>query len=94
VVAQDDARLVLAAGTTRLILSLSSIGTKDEQTQAAFLVDDLRTELTELRGRGVDIIEYDDEYLRTDDGIADVGFALSAWIQDPFGNTIGILQEL
>lgn len=73
---------------------MSSTGTKDEQTQAAFLVDDLRAELKELRGRGVGILEYDDDYLKTDDGIADVGFALSAWIQDPFGNTIGILQDL
>mgnify|MGYP003529178918 CR=1 FL=1 len=26
------------------------------------------------------------------DGIADVGFALSAWLVDPHGNTIGLLQ--
>jgi hypothetical protein len=26
------------------------------------------------------------------DGVADVGFALSAWFVDPGGNTIGLLQ--
>jgi hypothetical protein len=26
------------------------------------------------------------------DGIADVGFALAAWIVDPHGNSIGLLQ--
>ena len=28
----------------------------------------------------------------TVDGVADVGFALSAWFVDPGGNTIGLLQ--
>ena len=26
------------------------------------------------------------------DGVADVGFALSAWFVDPDGNTIGLIQ--
>jgi hypothetical protein len=29
---------------------------------------------------------------KTVDGVADVGFALSAWFVDPGGNTIGLLQ--
>jgi len=30
--------------------------------------------------------------LRTVDGVADAGLALSAWLVDPGGNTIGLLQ--
>jgi hypothetical protein len=36
--------------------------------------------------------EYDLPGLRTEDGIADVGFALAAWIVDPGGNALGIFQ--
>ena len=33
-----------------------------------------------------------ESWLKTVDGVADVGFALSAWFTDPFGNTIGLLE--
>jgi len=45
-----------------------------------------------LRSRGVTVEEYDEPGLKTVDGIADVGFALSAWLIDPHGNSIGLLQ--
>jgi CDGSH-type Zn-finger protein len=44
------------------------------------------------RSRGVEIVDYDEPWLRTVDGVADVAFALSAWFVDPGGNTIGLLQ--
>jgi hypothetical protein len=55
-------------------------------------VVDVVAEVAELRARGVDVVEYDEPYLKTVDGVADVGFALSAWFVDPGGNTIGLLQ--
>ena len=45
-----------------------------------------------MRARGVEIADYDGPGLQTVDGVADVGFALSAWFVDPGGNTIGLLQ--
>jgi len=41
---------------------------------------------------GVDVAEYDEPGLKTLGGVADVGFALSAWFVDPDGNTLGLLQ--
>ena len=55
-------------------------------------MDDLESELRELRERGVEIQEYDLPGLKTVDGIADIGFARAAWIVDPHGNALGILQ--
>jgi hypothetical protein len=55
-------------------------------------VSDLAAEVAELRSRGVNVEEYNEPGLKTVDGIADVGFALSAWIVDPHGNSIGLLQ--
>jgi hypothetical protein len=40
----------------------------------------------------VEIQEYDLPGLKTQDGVADLGFAIAAWIVDPHGNALGILQ--
>ena len=79
-------------GGTRLAISKSTVGTADEQTQAAWRVGDLDAELAELRSRGVKIEEYDLPGLKTVDGIADVGFARIAWFIDPGKNCIGVMQ--
>jgi predicted enzyme related to lactoylglutathione lyase len=55
-------------------------------------VSDIAAEVAVLRSRGVDVAEYDEPGLKTVDGVADVGFAFSAWFVDPSGNTIGLLQ--
>src|SRR5437667_6644287 len=55
-------------GDTRLVVTKSSVGTKDEQTQAAFRVADLRAEVSELRQRGVKIEDYDLPGLQTQNG--------------------------
>lgn len=79
-------------GDHRLFISRSTVGTADEQTQAAFRVTDVASEVAELRARGVKIEDYDTPELRTVDGIADIGFALMAWFIDPGGNCVGICQ--
>lgn len=80
-------------GGTKIAVTKSSTGTADSQTQLAWEVDDLRAELTDLRGRGVTIEEYDLPGFKTDDGIADFGFAWMAFIIDPSKNALAILQE-
>jgi len=79
-------------GDTNLVVTKSSVGTKDEQTQAAFRVADVRAEVSELRRRGVKIEDYDTPGLQTDDGIADIGFAWMAWFIDPAKNCVGLIQ--
>lgn len=81
-------------GDSRLSVTRSTVGTADEQTQAGWRVEDLEKELAELRELGVEIQEYDmpEGGLKTVDGVADLGFALIAWIVDPHGNALAILQ--
>jgi catechol-2,3-dioxygenase len=79
-------------GESSIAVTKSTVGTADEQTQAGWFVPDLATELEELRSRGVRIENYDTPDLKTVDGVADLGFALAAWIVDPHGNALGILQ--
>ena len=79
-------------GDARLVTSKSTVGTKDDQTQATFRVKDVRAEVGELRRRGVKIEEYDMPGLKTTEGIADIGFALIAWFIDPGKNCVGMIQ--
>jgi catechol 2,3-dioxygenase-like lactoylglutathione lyase family enzyme len=93
IIAESDAALEFSCGAgTRLVVTRSSTGTQDTQTQVGWDVPDLRAELDDLRLRGVTIEEYDLPGLKTVDGVADVGFALYAWIVDPGGNVLGIAQ--
>jgi predicted enzyme related to lactoylglutathione lyase len=79
-------------GDSQLVVTKSSVGTKDEQTQATFRVADVRAEVNELRRRGVKIQDYDMPGLQTQDGIADIGFAWMAWFIDPGQNCVGMMQ--
>src|SRR5437588_11894383 len=88
----DSAISFKCGGETQISVTMSTVGTADEQTQASWRVPDLAAEVAELRSRGVEIQEYDMPELKTENGIADVGFALAAWVVDPHGNALGILQ--
>jgi catechol 2,3-dioxygenase-like lactoylglutathione lyase family enzyme len=88
----DDAIVFKCGGGTHLDVTRSTVGTADEQTQASWQVQDLRAEVAELRSRGVEVQEYDMPGLKTEDGIADLGFAWMAWIIDPGGNALAITQ--
>jgi catechol-2,3-dioxygenase len=88
----DDFLTFKCGGDSRLVVTRSSTGTTEPQTKASWRVSDLAAEVAELRSRGVELEEYDGPGLKTVDGIADVGFALAAWLVDPNGNSIGLLQ--
>jgi catechol 2,3-dioxygenase-like lactoylglutathione lyase family enzyme len=79
-------------GDSRLVISQSTVGTSDEQTQASFRVADVKAEVAHLRSRGVTIEDYDLPGLKTVDGIADIGFAWMAWFIDPGKNCVGMIQ--
>ena len=91
-VESDDFLTFKCGGDSRLVVTRSSSGTREPQTKASWRVSDLAAEVAELRSRGVEVEEYDGPDLKTVDGIADVGFALAAWLVDPQGNSLGLLQ--
>ena len=79
-------------GGTKLAVTKSTTGTADSQTQVGWEVDDLQAELDELRTRGMTIEEFDVPGLKTENGIADMGFAWMGWIVDPGHNALAIIQ--
>jgi catechol-2,3-dioxygenase len=91
-ISTDDFLTFACGGDSRLVVTHSSTGTSDAQTKASWRVPHIAAEVARLRSRGVQIIDYDEPGLTTQDGIADVGFALAAWFVDPAGNMLGLLQ--
>jgi catechol 2,3-dioxygenase-like lactoylglutathione lyase family enzyme len=90
---QNKNAIVFRCGSgTHLDVTKSTVGTADQQTQAVWQASDIRAEVAELRARGVKVEDYDTPGLKTEDGIADIGFAWAAWIIDPATNALGILQ--
>jgi catechol-2,3-dioxygenase len=88
----DDFVTFKCGGDSRLVVTRSSSRTTEPQTKASWRVNDLAAEVAELRSRGLTVEEFDEPGLKTVNGIADVGFALSAWFVDPHGSSIGLLQ--
>jgi catechol-2,3-dioxygenase len=88
----DDFVTFGCGGDSRLVVTRTSSPSSEQQTKASWRVADVAAEVAALGARGVEVAEYDEPGLKTIDGVADVGFALSAWFVDPGGNTIGLLQ--
>jgi len=91
---RDEERIIFRCGDgTQLAVTKSTVGTKDSQTQLAWRVPDLHAALDDLRARGVRIEQYAAPDPVTDeDGIADMGYAWAAWIIDPSGNCLSVLE--
>jgi len=93
IIEESDSAIAYASGATRLTVTSSTTGSEDDQTKAAWRVDDLRAELEWLKTRGISPEDYDTDELKTVDGIADRGSVWAAWILDPDGNALGVEQE-
>ena len=90
---ETEERMVFKAGDgTRIIVSHSTVGTSDSQTQVAWRVPDIRAAIAELRSRGVRIEEYEAPLPPTTDGVADMGHSWAAWFLDPSRNVLSVIQ--
>lgn len=92
VLEEDDSAISYRSGQTRLTVTVSDSGSKDEQTKASWRVDDVRAELDWLKTRGIEAENYDTDDVKTVNGIADRGSVWSGWITDPDGNALGVEQ--
>ena len=89
----SEERLVFkCGGDTRLIISRSTVGTSNTQTQMVWRVPDIHAALEDLRSRGVRIEEYSEPDPVTTDGIADMGHSWAAWFIDPSHNVLSVVE--
>ena len=75
---------------TYFAVTRSSGKAAGSHTQMAFVVSDIEAEVHALRARGVAFETY--ETPKTVKGIADMGVGRAAWLRDPDGNLIGMIQ--
>lgn len=88
----DDRIVFRCGGGTQLVVTLSTVGTSDSQTQMAWRVPDIHAAVADLRARGVRIEEYVAPDPVTTDGIADMGHSWAAWFIDPANNVLAVVQ--
>jgi len=73
-----------------------SAGTS-KASQAFWKVDDLESEMKQLRSKGVTFEEYDPDEIggmKMKDGVATGGGAKAAWFKDTEGNIMALIQEV
>ena len=79
-----------AGDGTFFAITRSSGKATGSHTQMAFRLTNIDGEVADLRRRGAVFEEY--ETPKTVDGIADMGVGRAAWLKDPDGNLIGMIQ--
>jgi catechol 2,3-dioxygenase-like lactoylglutathione lyase family enzyme len=89
---REERILFRCGGETRLVISKSTVGTHDTQTQVAWRVPDIKQAIADLRVRGVRIQEYTAPDPVTTDGVADMGHSWAAWFTDPSGNVLSVIE--
>jgi catechol 2,3-dioxygenase-like lactoylglutathione lyase family enzyme len=89
----DGGRTYECAEQTTLHVFPSPGAAASGATVAGWTVDNLEQLVDELSANGVAFERYDDERISTTDkGIAVFGDSKSAWLKDPDGNLLGLVQ--
>jgi len=82
-----------ANGTGCFLYPSPNAGT-NRASQAFWRVENIEREVADLRSRGVTFEEYDMPGMKTVNGIATAGGAMSAWFKDTEGNILAIVQDV
>ncbi|TLM81531.1 VOC family protein [Pseudarthrobacter sp. NamE5] len=80
-------------GTSFLLYQTDNAGSA-KNTQMGWQTDNLERDMEDLRGRGVTFEDYDFPGLKTENGVATIGWAKAAWFVDSEGNILNISQRV
>jgi catechol 2,3-dioxygenase-like lactoylglutathione lyase family enzyme len=86
--------LTYECGGSRFLLFPSQGKASGTHTQIGFRVDDIESEVNELKRRGLTFEEYDFPGLKTVNSIATTKSNRAAWFKDSEGNLLGVVQPL
>ncbi|MCH7492271.1 VOC family protein [Patescibacteria group bacterium] len=81
------------AGSGTLVYIYLRGATKADHTVASFEVPDVEETVKELKEKGVVFEEYDNEQVKTVDGVATLGDSKVAWFKDTEGNILAVGQK-
>jgi catechol-2,3-dioxygenase len=87
-----EGHMEFGAGKGTVIELFESDSRKSKDTAATFVVGDLAKEMKALRKKGVKFEEYDLPDVKTVNGVSTMGEMRAAWIKDPGGNILALLQ--
>ena len=83
---------MMQCGKGTMLYLYQRAATKADHTVAAFNVDNIESEVKELKAKGVVFEEYDMPGLKTVNSIATMGSMKGAWFKDTEGNILGVSQ--
>ena len=89
-----DGKVVYHCGGTEIALFPKPEGTKAEHTALSFRVEDIRSSISELEGRGVVFADYDLPGFRTVDHVCVLGSEKAAWFNDSEGNILCLHEDM
>jgi predicted enzyme related to lactoylglutathione lyase len=90
---ERDGVMYRCADGTGFLVFESSGSSSGNHTQLSFDVDDVDTEMKELRERGVQFEDYDSPGLKTENGVAEIATGRGGWFRDSEGNLISVFQR-
>jgi catechol 2,3-dioxygenase-like lactoylglutathione lyase family enzyme len=79
-----------AGDGTRFLVYPSQFAGTSQATCMTFDVGDFDVTMKDLKEKGITFEEYDLPYLKTVDGVAEMGGMKGAWFKDPDGNILAI----
>jgi len=84
---------MLKSGDTTLSLYRSEFAGSNKATALTFDVDDIKSEVSELKGKGITFEHYDLDGLKQDGDIYTAEGMKTAWFKDPDGNILSMIEE-
>jgi catechol 2,3-dioxygenase-like lactoylglutathione lyase family enzyme len=84
---------MLKSGDTTLSLYRSEFAGSNKATALTFDVNDIKSEVSELKGKGITFEHYDLEGLKQEGDIYTAEGMKTAWFKDPDGNILSMIEE-
>ena len=91
---KPDGKVVYHCGGTEIALFPKPDGTKAEHTAVSFRVEDIRSSIAELEGRGVVFADYDLPGFKTVEHVCVLGSEKAAWFSDTEGNILCLHEDI
>jgi len=88
-----DEAVSLQAGGTRFDVYRSEYAGTNKATALTFTVDDIRSEVSELKGKGISFEHYNLDGLTRDGDIYTAEGMKTAWFKDPDGNILSLIES-